>query len=242
MSALAQQHAARLSSRNCTTSGRRVQLAAAAAPARGVRRSLAVAVRAHTVALDLEGTTTVLDVPDGMSILEVALDQGLEVPHDCKMGVCMNCSAKLVGRVRTKEGLLCGVIQGPGPTKGWCSRPALCCLPTPGAGGRRGRPVCGHAQRRRQGQGLRPALRLPAPGRLQRPDNPRGGQRRLRQGGLGEHCRCWRAQAGGRQRTPKLSAPCVCLCDNHPSVYKPLYTSQNAPLQEELIDEVMNVN
>ena len=33
---------------------------------------------------------------DGESILEAALDDGLDVPHDCKMGVCMTCPAKLV--------------------------------------------------------------------------------------------------------------------------------------------------
>lgn len=35
-------------------------------------------------------------VDDGESILEAALDDGLDVPHDCKMGVCMTCPAKLV--------------------------------------------------------------------------------------------------------------------------------------------------
>lgn len=33
---------------------------------------------------------------DGESILDAALDDGLDVPHDCKMGVCMTCPAKLL--------------------------------------------------------------------------------------------------------------------------------------------------
>lgn len=40
---------------------------------------------------------TTLEVEDGETILEAALDNGLELSHDCKMGVCMTCPAKLVG-------------------------------------------------------------------------------------------------------------------------------------------------
>ena len=98
-----QQPAAALSSRACTTSGRRLLSAAAPAPARGVRRGMGLAVRAHQVELEMAGATHVLEVPDDMSILEVALDKGLDVPHDCKMGVCMNCSAKLVSLAPTRR-------------------------------------------------------------------------------------------------------------------------------------------
>ena len=55
--------------------------------------------RAQTVRLaDVDGAVTELRVEEGESILEVALAQGLDVPHDCKMGVCMNCAARLVRR------------------------------------------------------------------------------------------------------------------------------------------------
>lgn len=43
-----------------------------------------------------EGKAHELEVPEGKSILEVALDMGLDLPHDCKLGVCMTCPAKLV--------------------------------------------------------------------------------------------------------------------------------------------------
>jgi hypothetical protein len=43
-----------------------------------------------------EGKTTVLEVPSDKSILEAALDKGVDLPHDCKLGVCMTCPAKLV--------------------------------------------------------------------------------------------------------------------------------------------------
>ena len=39
---------------------------------------------------------TLLVGGDGRSILDVALDDGIDVPHDCKMGVCLTCPAKLV--------------------------------------------------------------------------------------------------------------------------------------------------
>jgi 2Fe-2S type ferredoxin len=48
------------------------------------------------VTITHDGKTTTLDVPDGKPILEVALDKGIDLPHDCKLGVCMTCPAKLV--------------------------------------------------------------------------------------------------------------------------------------------------
>ena len=36
-----------------------------------------------------------------------ALDEGLDVPHDCKLGVCMTCPARLVaGEVDQSDGML----------------------------------------------------------------------------------------------------------------------------------------
>lgn len=41
------------------------------------------------------------------TILSKALDSGLPVPHDCKLGVCMTCPARLVsGKVDQSEGML----------------------------------------------------------------------------------------------------------------------------------------
>eukprot|EP00882_Tetradesmus_deserticola_P013038 GHRQ01013827.1.p1 GENE.GHRQ01013827.1~~GHRQ01013827.1.p1 ORF type:complete len:135 (+),score=44.04 GHRQ01013827.1:208-612(+) len=63
-------------------------------------------VRAHKVEIMHEGTTYTLDVPEGQSILEVALDQGLDLPHDCKLGVCMTCPAKLVSGIVDQQGAM----------------------------------------------------------------------------------------------------------------------------------------
>lgn len=62
----------------------RLQLSRAAT-SRTARR--AVYMRSHKVEIDHQGKTYVLDVPEGRTILEVALDKGIDLPHDCKLGV-----------------------------------------------------------------------------------------------------------------------------------------------------------
>ncbi|KAF5839985.1 2Fe-2S ferredoxin-type domain-containing protein [Dunaliella salina] len=64
-------------------------------------------VRAHKVEIEHQGKKVELEVPSGQSILDVALDNGMELPHDCKMGVCMTCPAKLVsGKVDQSGGMI----------------------------------------------------------------------------------------------------------------------------------------
>lgn len=70
--------------------------------AKSSRRHGNVAVTAHRVDINVQGRTEVLEVAEDQTILEVALEQGLELSHDCKMGVCMTCPAKLV-RFADKE-------------------------------------------------------------------------------------------------------------------------------------------
>ena len=46
-------------------------------------------------------------VDDDTSILDAGLDAGVELPHDCKMGVCMTCPARLVsGELDQTQGML----------------------------------------------------------------------------------------------------------------------------------------
>lgn len=71
-------------------------IGASTSGSRPVSRTRVVAVRAHKVTVTHEGKTVTLDVKDGQNILEVALDNGVDLPHDCKLGVCMTCPAKLV--------------------------------------------------------------------------------------------------------------------------------------------------
>ncbi|KAK4773202.1 hypothetical protein SAY87_028221 [Trapa incisa] len=82
----------------------------AASPSRlrlGRQRPLPVAVRAYKVVVEHEGRTTELEVEADETILSKAIDSGLEVPHDCKLGVCMTCPAQLVsGTVDQSDGML----------------------------------------------------------------------------------------------------------------------------------------
>lgn len=48
------------------------------------------------VEIEHDNGTTTLKVGEEQTILEAALENGLELSHDCKMGVCMTCPAKLV--------------------------------------------------------------------------------------------------------------------------------------------------
>ena len=64
-----------------------------------------------------DGSMAELEVPEGESILSVAIEQGLDLPHDCKLGVCMNCAARLVsGEVDQSAGMLRDDVQEKGYT------------------------------------------------------------------------------------------------------------------------------
>nr|ABR16902.1 unknown [Picea sitchensis] len=61
----------------------------------------------YNVEIEHEGKKHVLQVPEDETILSKALDAGIAVPHDCKLGVCMTCPAKLIGgEVDQSEGML----------------------------------------------------------------------------------------------------------------------------------------
>ncbi|RDX72016.1 hypothetical protein CR513_48556, partial [Mucuna pruriens] len=70
----------------------------------GVR---ALTVRSYKVVIEHEGQSTELEVEPDETILSKALDSGLPVPHDCRLGVCMTCPARLIsGSVDQSEGML----------------------------------------------------------------------------------------------------------------------------------------
>jgi ferredoxin len=48
----------------------------------------------------LDGKTQVLDVPEYKTVLEAALDEGIELPHDCKLGTCLVSDHLLRGSYR----------------------------------------------------------------------------------------------------------------------------------------------
>lgn len=80
------------------TTGRRSPLRAAPAPP---------PPRAYKVTIEHGGESRVVEVEEGETILSRALDEGIDVPHDCKLGVCMTCPARLVaGEVDQSDGML----------------------------------------------------------------------------------------------------------------------------------------
>jgi ferredoxin len=44
----------------------------------------------------LDGSSHDLTIEEGETMLDAMIDAGLEPAHDCRMGVCMTCPAKLV--------------------------------------------------------------------------------------------------------------------------------------------------
>ena len=71
-------------------------------------RRLSVSVHAYSVTVQsLDGVSTVVEVPEGEYILAAALDAGLDMSHDCTMGTCCRCSARLLqGDVDMSAGMI----------------------------------------------------------------------------------------------------------------------------------------
>lgn len=58
---------------------------------------VALAVEAsHTVKVIARGITHEIVVPNGKTILEAALEQGVELPYSCKGALCGTCQGKLI--------------------------------------------------------------------------------------------------------------------------------------------------
>lgn len=55
-----------------------------------------LAKASHKVTVQHEGKDHVLTVREDCSVLEAALDAGIDLPHDCKLGVCLTCPSKVV--------------------------------------------------------------------------------------------------------------------------------------------------
>ncbi|KAI7728238.1 hypothetical protein M8C21_012283 [Ambrosia artemisiifolia] len=61
----------------------------------------------YKISIQQDNQTTELEVNPDETILEKALETGMSIPHDCKLGVCMTCPAKLLaGSVDQTEGML----------------------------------------------------------------------------------------------------------------------------------------
>lgn len=83
-------------------------------------------VRVDAVAVEIrhEGQTYNLEVADGDNILDVALDAGIDVRYDCKMGVCMMCPAKVVsGELDQSGSMLSDDVEEKGYALLCCAKP-----------------------------------------------------------------------------------------------------------------------
>jgi len=70
------------------------------------------------VEIETQSGVETINVEEGDNILQTALDQGIELSHDCKMGVCMTCPARLVRLNSLKsQGKLCKEGQKLGAAK-----------------------------------------------------------------------------------------------------------------------------
>ncbi len=52
-------------------------------------------IETRSINLSFKGENSILEIAKGKSILEVALDAGLELPYSCQTGSCNTCKAKL---------------------------------------------------------------------------------------------------------------------------------------------------
>lgn len=60
----------------------------------------------YTVEINHEGKTQTIQVPESQTILQAAIDAGIELPYSCSAGVCTTCAAKISsGQVEQSDGM-----------------------------------------------------------------------------------------------------------------------------------------
>lgn len=52
-------------------------------------------ITTHNVGIHFQGIDTIVEVEKGKSVLEAALDAGIELPYSCQTGSCNTCKAKI---------------------------------------------------------------------------------------------------------------------------------------------------
>ena len=49
----------------------------------------------YSITVNHQGTTHTFSVPSDRTILDVAVEQGVELPYSCNAGVCTTCAARI---------------------------------------------------------------------------------------------------------------------------------------------------
>jgi ferredoxin len=62
------------------------------------------AKKTYKVTVQHGGKETVIDVREDTAILMAALDAGIDLPHDCDLGVCLTCPSKIISGVVDQTG------------------------------------------------------------------------------------------------------------------------------------------
>jgi ferredoxin len=78
----------------------------------------------YKVTVQHNGKDTIIDVAEDCSILMAALDAGIDLPHDCDLGVCLTCPSKIVsGSVDQSGGTLDDSVMEMGYALTCCTYP-----------------------------------------------------------------------------------------------------------------------
>lgn len=68
------------------------------------KTSILRAVPKHKVTINIGDVSHVLEVAEDETILDASLDAGIDLPYDCKCGVCLTCPCKVVSGTVNQDG------------------------------------------------------------------------------------------------------------------------------------------
>jgi ferredoxin len=60
----------------------------------------------YSVAINHQGSTQTIQVAESQTILDAAINAGIELPYSCSAGVCTTCAAQILsGEVEQSDGM-----------------------------------------------------------------------------------------------------------------------------------------
>mmetsp|Transcript_15396 Transcript_15396/g.22876 ORF Transcript_15396/g.22876 Transcript_15396/m.22876 type:complete len:138 (-) Transcript_15396:18-431(-) len=58
----------------------------------------------HKINIEHEGQNFEFEIDENTTVLEGALENGIDLPHDCKLGVCLTCPGKIISGESDQSG------------------------------------------------------------------------------------------------------------------------------------------